>query len=126
MEALNLLLDLLEHVEACLVRFQDYEVLFTTSAPLKALLLSYYSELIQFLVRVYQFGKKRKIFWRNITHSLNADLQGAKARIERQIANIDFSALVAEMGHTSTERQAQDAFRSGSLLSSENCVNALC
>ena len=116
MEALDVLLDLLEHIEVCLVRFKDYEVLFTTSAPLKALLLSYYSELIQFLVKVYQFGKKKSKFWRNITQPLQADLQGAKARIARQIADIDLSALVSEMEHVSAERQAQNTFRAGSLL----------
>lgn len=122
MEALDVLLDLLEHIEVCLVRFKDYEVLFTTSAPLKALLLSYYSELIQFLVRVYQFGKKKTKFWRNITQPLQADLQGAKARIARRVADIDLSALVSEMEHASTERQAQNTFRAGSLLLKNSVV----
>lgn len=125
MEALDVLLDLLEHIEVCLVRFKDYEVLFTTSAPLKALLLSYYGELIQFLVRAYQFSKKKSKFWRNITQPLQADLQGAKARIARQVADIDLSALVSEMEHASTERQAQNTFRAGSLLL-KNSVVAPC
>jgi hypothetical protein len=118
-ETLDVLLDFLEHIESCLVRFKDYEALFTTSAPLKALLLSYYTELIQFLVRVYQLGKNKRKFWGIITHPLTADLQGAKARLGRQIGNVDFSALVSEMEHASTERQAQDAFRASSLLYSK-------
>jgi hypothetical protein len=114
-EALDILLDLLEHLEACLVRFKDYEALFTTSAQLKALLLSYYGELIKFLARVYQFGKKRHKFWRNVIHPLKADLQRAKASIERNSANVDISALVSEMQQASTERRTQNDFRAGSL-----------
>ena len=126
METLDVLLDFLEHIEACLVRFKDYEALFTTSAPLKALLLSYYTELIQFLVRVYRLGKSKRKFWRFVTHPLKADLQEAKARLGRQIGNIDLSGLVSEMEHASTERQAQDAFRAGSLLYSEELRRCLC